>query len=111
VAAAESHFGAAIDGFASLGFPYWLATAQTDLADLLVHDGPAGSARRCSMWRAPSSAGSARRRHCSGRTRFWRARPGRNLVATRGSTADGDRQQKVSRAVDEHQTKYGMWGN
>jgi hypothetical protein len=38
VAAAESHLGAAIDGFAALGFPYWLATAQTDLADVLVHD-------------------------------------------------------------------------
>jgi tetratricopeptide (TPR) repeat protein len=38
VAAAESRLGAAIDGFTSLGFPYWLATAQTDLADLLVHD-------------------------------------------------------------------------
>jgi class 3 adenylate cyclase/tetratricopeptide (TPR) repeat protein len=38
VAAAESHLGAAIHGFGSLGFPYWLATAQTDLADVLVHD-------------------------------------------------------------------------
>jgi hypothetical protein len=34
-----------------------------------------------------------------------------HLVATHGLTADGDLQQKVSRAVDEHQTKYGMWGN
>ena len=38
VGAAESHFGAAIEGFGSLAFPYWLATAQTDLAELLVHD-------------------------------------------------------------------------
>jgi class 3 adenylate cyclase/predicted ATPase len=36
--AAESQLRAAIDGFGSLGFPYWLATAQTDLADLLVRD-------------------------------------------------------------------------
>lgn len=43
-AAAESHLGAAIDGFGSLGFPYWLATAQTDLADLLARDGRAGEA-------------------------------------------------------------------
>jgi hypothetical protein len=34
-----------------------------------------------------------------------------HLVATHGLTADGDLQEKVSRAVDEHQTKYGMWGN
>jgi class 3 adenylate cyclase/tetratricopeptide (TPR) repeat protein len=37
-AAAESHYGAAIEGFRSLGFPYWLAMAQADLADLLVHN-------------------------------------------------------------------------
>jgi tetratricopeptide (TPR) repeat protein len=37
-AAAESQLGAAIEEFRSLGFPYWLASAQTDLADLLVHD-------------------------------------------------------------------------
>ncbi len=45
VAVAESHFGAAIEGFGSLGFPYWLATAQTDLADLLVHDERMAEAR------------------------------------------------------------------
>jgi class 3 adenylate cyclase/predicted ATPase len=37
-AAAEAQLGAAIEGFRSLGFPYWVASAQTDLADLLVHD-------------------------------------------------------------------------
>jgi class 3 adenylate cyclase/predicted ATPase len=44
-AAAESQFGAAIEGFRSLGFPYWLASAQTDLADLLVHDKRTDEAR------------------------------------------------------------------
>jgi class 3 adenylate cyclase/tetratricopeptide (TPR) repeat protein len=43
-AAAESHLGAAIEGFRSLGFPYWVATAQTDLADVLAHDGRRGEA-------------------------------------------------------------------
>ncbi|MGN6867977.1 MAG: ATP-binding protein [Solirubrobacteraceae bacterium] len=37
-AAAESHLGAAIEGFRSLSFPYWVATAQTDLAELLLDD-------------------------------------------------------------------------
>jgi hypothetical protein len=37
-ATATTHLGAAIEGFRSLGFPYWLASAQTDLADLLLHD-------------------------------------------------------------------------
>jgi hypothetical protein len=37
--AAAAELGAAIEGFRSLGFPYWLATAQTDLADVLVHSG------------------------------------------------------------------------
>jgi class 3 adenylate cyclase/tetratricopeptide (TPR) repeat protein len=45
VAAAEAHFAAAIDGFGLLGFPYWLATAQTDLADLLAHDERVDEAR------------------------------------------------------------------
>jgi tetratricopeptide (TPR) repeat protein len=36
VAAAESHLRVAIDAFGSLGFPYWLAIGQTDLAELLV---------------------------------------------------------------------------
>ncbi len=45
VAAAESHFRAAIVGFGSLAFPYWLATVQTDLADLLVHDERVAEAR------------------------------------------------------------------
>ena len=45
VAAAESHFGAAIAGFGMLAFPYWLATAQTDLADLLVREERVAEAR------------------------------------------------------------------
>jgi hypothetical protein len=44
-AAAESQFGAAVEGFRSLGFPYWLATAQTDLAELLLHDKRVDEAR------------------------------------------------------------------
>jgi hypothetical protein len=35
-AAAESHLGAAIEQFGSLGFPYWLAVARTDLAGVLI---------------------------------------------------------------------------
>jgi tetratricopeptide (TPR) repeat protein len=45
-AAAEAQFGAAIEGFRSLGFPYWLASAQTDLAELLVHDARVAEARQ-----------------------------------------------------------------
>jgi class 3 adenylate cyclase/tetratricopeptide (TPR) repeat protein len=45
VAAAESHFGTAVEGFRSLGFPYWLATAQTDLADLVAKDNRGAEAR------------------------------------------------------------------
>ncbi len=37
-AAAESQLGAAIEGFRSLGFPYWLASAQTDLAEVVLRD-------------------------------------------------------------------------
>jgi hypothetical protein len=37
-AAAEAQLGAAIEGFRSLGFPYWLATARTDLAEVLVDE-------------------------------------------------------------------------
>jgi hypothetical protein len=44
-AAAESELRAAIDGFGSLGFPYWLASAQTELADLLVQDNRVSEAR------------------------------------------------------------------
>lgn len=33
-----------------------------------------------------------------------------HLVATHGLTQGSDLQQKVTRAVQEHQTKYGMWG-
>ncbi|HET6869004.1 MAG TPA: hypothetical protein VFH80_24040, partial [Solirubrobacteraceae bacterium] len=44
-AAAESQFGAAIQGFRSLGFPYWLASAQTDLAKLLVENQRVDEAR------------------------------------------------------------------
>jgi hypothetical protein len=44
LAAAESHLGEAIGGFASLGFPYWRATAQTELADLLVSGARAAEA-------------------------------------------------------------------
>jgi tetratricopeptide (TPR) repeat protein len=36
--AAEAQLGAAIEGFRSVGFPYWLATAQTDLAEVLVEE-------------------------------------------------------------------------
>jgi tetratricopeptide (TPR) repeat protein len=45
VAAAEAHLGAAVEAFRSLEFPYWLAMAQTDLADLLVRHGRAAEAR------------------------------------------------------------------
>jgi hypothetical protein len=38
VAPAESGLRAAIEGFGSLGCQYWLATAQTDLAQVFVHD-------------------------------------------------------------------------
>jgi hypothetical protein len=34
--AAEAQLAAAIEGFRSLGFPFWLATAQTDLADVMI---------------------------------------------------------------------------
>ena len=35
-----------------------------------------------------------------------------HLVSTHGSTAGSDLHERVSRAVDEHQSKpYGMWGN
>jgi predicted small metal-binding protein len=35
-----------------------------------------------------------------------------HLVSTHGSTAGSDLQQKVTRAVDEHQVKtYAIWGN
>jgi hypothetical protein len=34
-----------------------------------------------------------------------------HLVASHGFTANGDLEEKVSRAVDEHETKYGMWAN
>jgi class 3 adenylate cyclase/predicted ATPase len=44
LAAAESHLGEAIEGFASLGFPYWRATAQTELGDLLVSGARAAEA-------------------------------------------------------------------
>ena len=33
-----------------------------------------------------------------------------HMVATHGLTGGNDLEQNVSRAVDEHQTKYGMWG-
>jgi hypothetical protein len=35
---AEKHLGAAVDEFGALGFPYWRATAQTELGALLVDD-------------------------------------------------------------------------
>ncbi|MBV9416734.1 MAG: hypothetical protein JO363_17255, partial [Solirubrobacterales bacterium] len=35
---AESFFSAAIEGFGALGFPYWLATAQTELGALLIEE-------------------------------------------------------------------------
>jgi hypothetical protein len=35
-----------------------------------------------------------------------------HLVSTHGLTAGGDLEQKVTRAVDEHQSgTYGIWGN
>ena len=35
-----------------------------------------------------------------------------HLVATHGSAAGSDLQQKVTRAVDEHESKtYGMWAH
>jgi hypothetical protein len=34
-----------------------------------------------------------------------------HLVSTHGLTQGSDLQQKVTHAVDEHQTKYGMWGD
>ena len=33
-----------------------------------------------------------------------------HLVSTHGLSAGGELQQKVSKAVEEHQSKYGMWG-
>ena len=33
-----------------------------------------------------------------------------HLVSTHGLSAGDDLQQKVSQAVEEHQSKYGMWG-
>ena len=33
-----------------------------------------------------------------------------HLVATHGLTGGGDLQKKVGQAVEEHETKYGMWG-
>ena len=44
-AAAESHLRAAIEWFRSLGFPYWLAMAQTDLAGLLIDEQRVADAR------------------------------------------------------------------
>ena len=37
-ATAEARFRAAIEEFSSLGYPYWLAQVQTDLAGLLIDD-------------------------------------------------------------------------
>jgi len=36
---AEEHFRAAIDGFRALGYPYWQACSETDLAAFLVDEG------------------------------------------------------------------------
>jgi tetratricopeptide (TPR) repeat protein len=44
-AAAESHLDGALERFSSLGFPYWLATAQTDLAGLLIGEQRVADAR------------------------------------------------------------------
>jgi hypothetical protein len=33
-----------------------------------------------------------------------------HLVATHGLTGGGDLEKKVTRAVEEHQTTYAMWG-
>jgi tetratricopeptide (TPR) repeat protein len=35
----EEHFRAAIDGFRALGYPYWRARSESDLAELLIGDG------------------------------------------------------------------------
>jgi tetratricopeptide (TPR) repeat protein len=43
--AAESYFSAAIEGFGALGFPYWLATAQTELGALLIEEDRVTEAR------------------------------------------------------------------
>ena len=37
-ATAEARFGAAIEELSALGYPYWLARAQTDLAGVLIDD-------------------------------------------------------------------------
>jgi tetratricopeptide (TPR) repeat protein len=42
---AESRFHAAVDELRSLGYPYWLAQAQIDLAGLLIDDHRAAEAR------------------------------------------------------------------
>ena len=44
-ATAEARFRAAIDELGSLGYPYWLAQVQTDLAGLLIDDHRANEAR------------------------------------------------------------------
>jgi class 3 adenylate cyclase/tetratricopeptide (TPR) repeat protein len=44
-AIAEARFLAAIEDLSSLGYPYWLACARTDLAGVLVDEGRAGEAR------------------------------------------------------------------
>ncbi len=44
-ATAEARFVAALDELSSLGYPYWVARAQTDLAGLLIDDHRAAEAR------------------------------------------------------------------
>lgn len=34
-----------------------------------------------------------------------------HLVSTHDSPAGSDLEQKVTQAIEQHQTKYGMWGN
>ena len=44
-ATAEARFGAAIEELRSLGYPYWLAQVQTDLAAVLIDDHRPAEAR------------------------------------------------------------------
>ena len=168
VAPAESQLRAAIDGFGSLGFPYWLAQAQTDLADAAVRDDrpaeatplldeardlfvrlgaapaleraealladeapvhwvatltrsasgedvlPEANWKGVAMATSSNALGSPRTDLLGEDHRRARRRPAgraRPLGRHHGLTGGDDLRQKVSRAVDEHQTKYAMWGN
>jgi class 3 adenylate cyclase/tetratricopeptide (TPR) repeat protein len=45
LATAQAHLGVAIEGLTALGYPYWLAAVQTDLAGVLVDDQRPAEAR------------------------------------------------------------------